>query len=272
MSAYNHYDYSVENEMTDMKRRSAFTLIELLVVISIIALLIALLLPALSKARDSARDTQCLTNLKQMGFAMQTYAVEHNGKLMAIKHGGNDYWFHDLTDYLGDTAYADDTSDSESNTINICPRTEVVQTNAKHYYPGSAGEAWWAFGNASGSYGANLWLQPEGVFQGMYTREPEKFYVTVDSVDQVSEVPALGDSNWVGSWPEASGAVPSNLNKGFMGHNKSEFMGRFCIDRHNRAINIVFMDGHVSPVTLENLWHTRWHRGFVGRDVTINYP
>ncbi len=60
-------------------RRHAFTLIELLVVISIIVLLIALLLPVLRTARGTARTTQCLSNQRQIGIAIATYANENNG-------------------------------------------------------------------------------------------------------------------------------------------------------------------------------------------------
>ncbi len=58
-------------------RLRGFTLIELLVVISIIALLIAILLPALAKARDTARSVQCLSHIRQLGFAFMLY-VEDN--------------------------------------------------------------------------------------------------------------------------------------------------------------------------------------------------
>jgi len=54
-----------------------FTLIELLVVISIIALLISLLLPALSTARESGRRSACMSNLKQIGYALHLYATEN---------------------------------------------------------------------------------------------------------------------------------------------------------------------------------------------------
>ncbi|MEX0652802.1 MAG: DUF1559 domain-containing protein [Phycisphaeraceae bacterium] len=62
-----------------MSNSRAFTLIELLVVISIIALLIALLLPALQAARESARSVACLSNLRQIGLLVHTYAGDHRG-------------------------------------------------------------------------------------------------------------------------------------------------------------------------------------------------
>jgi len=56
-----------------------FTLMELLVVIAIIAVIAGIAFPAFNYARRKSRATQCVSNMKQIGLALQMYAQDWSG-------------------------------------------------------------------------------------------------------------------------------------------------------------------------------------------------
>src|ERR1043166_2858693 len=75
---------------TRTKCCEAFTLIELLVVIAIIAILAAMLLPALSAAKAKGKRIACLSNMRQVGVALQMYGQDTR-KLPPKRHPVSDF-------------------------------------------------------------------------------------------------------------------------------------------------------------------------------------
>ncbi len=87
--------------MHQMKRPRGFTLIELLVVITIIAVLAGLIFSATASVRRNAQQTQCASNLRQIGIAMNLYASEHGNEFPETSHADDELsWFTRLRPYL----------------------------------------------------------------------------------------------------------------------------------------------------------------------------
>ncbi len=79
--------------MARLRTGQGFSLIELLVVIAIIGILCAISFPMIFTTREAARRRVCMNNLRQIGMAVQMYAMDHGGRTppKPIGEGRGDY-------------------------------------------------------------------------------------------------------------------------------------------------------------------------------------
>jgi prepilin-type N-terminal cleavage/methylation domain-containing protein/prepilin-type processing-associated H-X9-DG protein len=77
----------------------AFTLIELLVVIALVAVLASFAYAGAGVMIGKGHATKCLSNMRQIGAAMQMFTGDHDGRLPGTSHGVS--WTNSLGAYLG---------------------------------------------------------------------------------------------------------------------------------------------------------------------------
>jgi len=191
--------------------RRGFTLIEILVVIAIVAVLAAMLFPTLAKARASAQRVSCLSNMRQIGMAIQMYTMGHAERMPGPGPSGRE-WPLSLQPYIGSTQ------------IFSCI------TDPHEGEPSIAG-----MGTAKLSYGWNSL----DVGDGRYGfRKPDGTPLALSRVDQPSETIVIFDYLATNAPSEGHLTNVGHLDTGSATTTRVE-------GRHLDGFNTLYADSHV---------------------------
>ncbi|MEO0586747.1 MAG: prepilin-type N-terminal cleavage/methylation domain-containing protein [Planctomycetota bacterium] len=245
------------------RRQHAFTLIELLVVISIIALLIGILLPALAAARTTAVTLQCLTQLRDIGIAVDVYSLDHDGDVPINGNatGGQSFdgkivrWPNLINPYYGQSDKGN-SGDVYGFLHYKCPTQIDIAP------PGI---------NPVGTYGINTFFgHAENTSGNFFNRPVQKNWRQKAQIDRPSDLPFFGDT---GAEDTAAPGSAGGLSISETGpHGNAEFKygwsdpvgevnDRGPSPNHNGATNYLFADGHAE--TIGEIWP--WS-DFIGTD------
>lgn len=232
-------------------RSAGFTLVELLVVIGIIAVLIAILLPALQKARQAAQSVVCMSNLRQIGVALELYANGHNGyQPPVLSLDERIAWDGYLWPYLGGdpsrTSFKGLITNQNLEPLRVlqCPADQGTSspfdTNATNI--ANRNEAWL-------SYTVNIGMgvtfaKPPAARDAVWERQiPRRFNSLVDpngnKLGPPSEYINVLDQHW---WRyQSDGANITRIQ------HYNDYRTWWSHHSDGQVANCLFWDGHVEP-------------------------
>ena len=213
-----------------------FTLIELLVVIAIIAILAGMLLPALDATKHTAKSAACISQLKQHGLILHSYANDFDDRSPSA-HGYRDESTGASMDLIWQQmlfvkGYVKDGSKLDNIKIFVCPSEPKI------------GTTW-----ANNSYGLNHSTFNYNAGSEQRISRVSKFG-TSSKLIYVADTPpqkyntkfqyAFSISLWEKSWPNSA--------------PKAYMMYR----RHKNKTNALALGGNVMTlgrVTLDDAWN-----------------
>jgi prepilin-type N-terminal cleavage/methylation domain-containing protein/prepilin-type processing-associated H-X9-DG protein len=235
-----------------MKKQSAFTLVELLVSVSVIAILVSLLLTAVSQGKHKAQSITCLNNIRQAYIDFKVALTDDQGGQVWLNAGDGGF-FQPTTPKLA-----------------ICPEASETTIEKPEYY-GAVDRAY-KYNDLRASYSQN-WH----VLSTTYSSKDSDLEC---NFIEISATPLIMDGTFILVHPSPSSLPATDLYHGTrMGDNNSGDMASINIPRHGSrprtisrnwpessplpgAINVGFLDGHVSTIRLDNLWSLKWSNDY----------
>jgi len=268
------------------RKQSAFTLIELLVVVAIIALLIAILLPSLGKAKARANTARCLAQVRGLGMCVNLYVADWRkmfpySNTFAPAGGANPA---EWTQLLRGVKGTDATGYGATDKARLCPEATITKSGSPPWF-GTAHLAWGGSQQTgvdpvtkkelTASYGLNghVYAYTNDV-NAIGGNASQSHSMTSNMVNE-SQIPVFADMTWRHFTPHPGDAISPNNSMEDPGPNNEAGtlpISYVMINRHNKAINVAFLDGHGDTVGLRDLYKLKWSRDWVTPANIPNLP
>ena len=236
--------FSREKKFPLSPAHARFTLIELLVVIAIIAILAAILLPALQSARERGKSTGCVSNMKSVAVAMNMYA-DNNKDL-----------FPAAFNVYGKSSSGKDINYGWAGILSLAgelPRnlkSQGAASRCPNWDPDISSSYAWNYRGSYGTYGVIRGIEEFGP-RGTYPNESiYHIHRRTMMKAEYKKVPLGGDSIHTRDRyqaPYISNARPGEERAKGIGGNRTLHL------RHSKKANIFYIDGHVAPISKEEI-------------------
>ena len=239
-----------------MKHNVSFTKRDIFIVLLCVFFILLNIAAVGSVGRRRAKEMVCLSNLHQWGTMFEMFTNDHDGYFnRGWDVGETELWMNALRPYYMDNL-----------NLLLCPEASRVIESVNDFV---VFRAWFRDFNLPdegqfhcvSSYGINSWTNNMTKDRGF--RLEEWFWKNVQDVNNKSNIPVFADSTWHDCWPrytDSPAPYPDSYWVGDVGVTGE--MNHFCIDRHNGAINMLFMDFSARKVGLKELWSLKWHRSY----------
>ncbi len=229
-----------------LKTRHAFTLIELLTVIAIIGILAAIIIPTVSKVRKTAKKAQCVARMRQWGNAIALQVNDSKSKVI-IGYAKDPV---DSSKYILDTYF-----NSGGNTV-------IEESSGKVTDNKSATKAFW--GCPTGINGGNTltasqyaFVVPIGASRTatmILGQSVSNSYSVTDASSPSKLILMVEVKNGANNLDVANtGAIQTALEGG-NGVRSMQTSDGYV--RHGGTANALFLDGHVSALSLSDTDYT----------------
>jgi prepilin-type processing-associated H-X9-DG protein len=225
------------------------------------------------QGRWRAKEIVCQANLSQWRDILHGY-IDPNGRFISGDKGTPGYWWI--------KQLSEEHKDWKRTRIWFCPTSSGPSFSEQSGAPVNMTpfSAWGIFTGSglgpngiSGSYGLNGYLIPlplptrQGTIPPRVPPAPityqngvpaEDGWRNLVSIPQGNTVPMFLEALRFDLWPLWTDPPAENEFAAWTGNH----MARCCINRHDGAVNCLFVDGSVRKVGLKELWTLRWYQSF----------